>query len=124
MIPISLEKSIPYSQAWRFNGVCSNNAFFNQICNDLEHWLRERGHSERVVRQEISKTRKLSRNEWLEKERNHQEENKLMFNISYYPAFQNTKTILEILQILLASDIGYLTFFLMFLLYGSLMKKV
>ena len=40
----------------------------------------------------------------LEKERNHPEENKLTFNITYYPAFQNTKTILEELQILLAPD--------------------
>ena len=40
----------------------------------------------------------------LEKERNHPEENKLTFNITYYPVFQNTKTILEELQILLAPD--------------------
>ena len=40
----------------------------------------------------------------LEKECNHQEENKLTFNITYYPEFQNTKTILEELQILLAPD--------------------
>ena len=39
----------------------------------------------------------------LEKER-HQEENKLKFNLTYYPAFQNIKTILEELQILLAPD--------------------
>ena len=42
----------------------------------------------------------------LGKERNDQEENKLIFNITYYPAFQNTKElqnlILEELQILLA----------------------
>ena len=40
----------------------------------------------------------------LEKGRNHPEENKLTFNITYYPTFQNTKTILEELQILLAPD--------------------
>ena len=40
----------------------------------------------------------------LEKERNHPEENKLTFNITYCPAFQNTKRILEELQILLALD--------------------
>ena len=40
----------------------------------------------------------------LEKERNHPEENKLTFDITYYPAFQNTKTILEELQILLTLD--------------------
>ena len=40
----------------------------------------------------------------LEKKCNHPEENKPTCNITYYPAFQNTKTILEELQILLAPD--------------------
>ena len=40
----------------------------------------------------------------LEKERNHPEGNKLTLNITHYPAFQNTKTILEELQILSAPD--------------------
>ena len=39
--------------------------------------------SERVVTQEILKARKIPRNELLEKERNHPEENKLTFNIKY-----------------------------------------
>ena len=104
MPPISLQKKYPYCQALRLNRICSNNAFFDQRCNELEHWLHERGYSERVVRQEILKTRKIPRNELLEKERNHPEENKLRLNITYYPAFQNTKAILEELQILLAPD--------------------
>ena len=104
MPPISLQKSIHYSQALRLNRICSNNAFFDQRCNELEHWLHERRYSETVVKQEILKARKIPRNELLEKERNHPEENKLIFNINYYPAFQNTKTILEELQILLAPD--------------------
>ena len=102
--PYHYKKSIPYSQALRLNRICSNNAFFDQRCNELEHWLHERGYSERVVRQEILRARKIPRNELLEKERNHPEENKLTFNITYYPAFQNIKTILEELQILLAPD--------------------
>ena len=102
--PYHCKKSIPYSQALRLNRICSNNAFFDQRCNELEHWLHERGYSERVVRQEILKARKIRRNELLQKEHNHPEENKLTLNITYYPAFQNTKTILEELQILLAPD--------------------
>ena len=35
---------------------------------------------------------------------NHPEENKLTFNKTYYPTFQNIKTILKELQILLAPD--------------------
>ena len=55
-------------------------------------------------KEEILKGRKIPTNELSEKECNHREENKLMFNITYYPAFQNTKIILEELLILLASD--------------------
>ena len=79
------------SQALRLNRICSNNAFFDQRCNELEHWLHERGYSERVVRQEILKAQKILRNELLEKERNYPEENKLKFNITYYPTFQILK---------------------------------
>ena len=43
-----------------------------------------REYSERAVRQEILKARKIPRNEFLEKERNHPEENKLTFNILPY----------------------------------------
>ena len=95
------KKSNPYSQALCRNRIGSNNAFFDQRCNKLEHWLHERGYIERVVRQEIQK---IPRNELLEKERNHSEENKLTFDITYYPTFQNTKTSLEELQILLVPD--------------------
>ena len=35
------KKSIPYSQALRFNSICSENMFFNSRCNQLECWLRE-----------------------------------------------------------------------------------
>ena len=102
--PYNCKISIPYSQALRLNRICSNNAFFDQRCNELEHWLHERRYSERVFRQEILKARKIPRNELLEKEHNHPEENKLTFNKTYYPAFQNTKKVLEELQILLAPD--------------------
>ena len=37
--PYHCKKSIPYSQAFHLNRVCSNNAFFDQRCNKLEHWL-------------------------------------------------------------------------------------
>ena len=50
------------------------------------------------------KAQKIPRNELLEKERNDPGENKLTFNITYHPTFQNTKTILEELQILLAQS--------------------
>ena len=61
--PYNCKKSISYSQAVRLNRICSNNAFFHQRYNGLEHWLHEREYSERVVRQEILKARKIPRNE-------------------------------------------------------------
>ena len=104
MSSISLQKIIPYSQALRLNRISFNNAFFDQTCNELEHWLHDRGYSKRVVRQEILRAQKVPRNELLEKECNHPEENIFTFNITYYPVFQNIKTILEELKILLAPD--------------------
>ena len=105
--PYHCKKSIPYSQGLHLNRICSNNTFFDQRCNELEDWLHERGYRERGVRQEILKARKIPNNELLEKERSHQEENKLTFNITYYPTFQNIKTILEELQIVLAPNEEY-----------------
>ena len=83
MPPISLQKKVSFTAK-----VCAN-AFFDQRCNELERWLHKRGYSERFVSQKILNARKMPRNELLEKECNHQEENKLMFNIPSYPAFQN-----------------------------------
>ena len=40
--PYHCKKSIPYSQALRINRIYSNNYFFDQGCNELEHWLHER----------------------------------------------------------------------------------
>ena len=37
------------------NRICCSNAFFDQRCNKLEHWLHERGYSDRGVKQEILK---------------------------------------------------------------------
>ena len=48
--PYHCKKSIPYSQALRLNRICSNNAFTDQRCKELEHWLHEGAYSERVGR--------------------------------------------------------------------------
>ena len=47
--PYHCKKSIAYSQAFRLNRICSNNAFFDQRCNELEHWFHERGYSQRAL---------------------------------------------------------------------------
>ena len=64
----------------------------------------ERSYSERMVRTQILKARGESRDSLLERGKTRTSESKLTFNITYYPAFQNVRSILEELQILLASD--------------------
>ena len=44
------KKSMPFSQALRLNRICSENAVFDKICNDLEVWLKKRGYSDKLVR--------------------------------------------------------------------------
>ena len=64
----------------------------------------KRGYIERMVRAQILKARGESRDSLLEQENTKTSESKLTFNITYYPAFQNVRSILEELQILLAPD--------------------
>ena len=102
--PYHCKKSISYSQALRHNRICSDNKKFDQRCNDLEKWLMERSYSESMVRTQILKAIGESRDSLLEKANTRTFESKLTFNITYYPAFQNVRSILEELQILLAPD--------------------
>ena len=64
----------------------------------------ERGYSERMVRMQILKARGESRDSLLERGNTKTSDSKLTFNITYYPAFQNVRSMLEELQILLAPD--------------------
>ena len=57
-----------------------------------------------MVRTQILKARGVSRNSLLERGNTRTSESKLTFNITYYPAFQNVRSILQELQILLAPD--------------------
>ena len=102
--PYHCKKCIPYSQALRYNRICSDNKKFDQRCNDLQKWLMERGYIERMVRTQIFKTRGESTDSLFERGNTKTSGNKLTFNITYYPAFQNVRGILEELQILLAQD--------------------
>ena len=55
-----------------------------------------------MVRTQILKARGESRDSLLERGNTRTSESKLIFNITYYPAFQSVRSILEELQILLA----------------------
>ena len=84
----SLWKSIPFSQTFRLNRICSENVFFDEQCNELEVWLKERDYSDKSVRGQIFKTRKFSRLEVLNKRKRVGNKSKFVFNITYHPVFE------------------------------------
>ena len=63
-----------------------------------------RGYRERMVRRQILRARGQSRDSLLEQGNTRTSESKLTFNITDCPAFQNVRSILEELQILLEPD--------------------
>ena len=102
--PYQCKKGIPYSQAIRLNRIGSDNKTFDRRCNDLEKWLMERGYNEKMIRKQILSAREHCRNDLLEKEKQLMSVRKLTFNITYYPAFQNVRSIMEELHILLTPN--------------------
>ena len=98
------KKSIPYSQALRFNRIWSENQFFDKRCNDLEVWLKNRGYNEKLVRKQSLKARKYRRTELLQSQREEVHKNKLVFNITYYPIFSKLKNILFKIHLLPTPD--------------------
>ena len=80
------KKSIPYSQALRLHRICSEYSFFDKRCNDLEIWLKGRGYSDKLMRKQILKASKFSRAELLNSQRKKENEDKLVFNITYNPS--------------------------------------
>ena len=100
--PYHCKKTRPYSQALRLNRICSDNETFDRRCNDLEKWLMERGYNEKMIRKQILSAREHSRN-LLEKEKQISDR-KRTFNITYYPAFRNVRSIMEELHILLTPN--------------------
>ena len=102
--PYHYNKGITHSQALRYSKISSGNNRFDQRCNDLDKWLMKRSCSARMVKTQILKARDKSRYRLLEQGDTIISESKLAFNITYYPAFENVRRILEELQILLALD--------------------
>ena len=99
------KKSIPFSQALRFNRICSENTFFDKRCNELEVWLKSRGYSDKMVRSQILKARKYRRSDLLNKEKREvNQNNKLFLNITYHPSFSRLKHTLNDIHILLTPD--------------------
>ena len=60
-----------------------------------------------MVCKEILRVRAIPRDALLEKVNNQEKQNKITFNITYYPVFWNVRKILEELHVILASDDGH-----------------
>ena len=98
------KKSIPFSQALRLNRICSENAFFDKRCNELEVWLKQRGYSGKLVRGQILKARKFSRSEVLNKRKRVGNNSRFVFNITYHPVLSKLKNVLSEIHLLLTPD--------------------
>ena len=85
------KKSIPFSQALRLNRICSENAFFDKRCNELEIWLKERGYSDKLVRGQILKARKFSRSEVLNKRKRMGNKSIIVLILLIIQCFRNLK---------------------------------
>ena len=98
------KKAIPYSQALRLNRICSEKSFFDHRCDQLALWLKKRGYSDKLVHQEILKARKPKRDDLLFREQSDKKTRgrKLVFNITYHPAFAKIKNVLSDIHVLLA----------------------
>ena len=97
--PFYCKKGIPYSQALLLNRICSNNEFFDKRCNDLEKYLLERGYSEKMVRKEILRARVIPRDALSETVNNQEKQNKITFNITCHPVFQNVRKTRALLKV-------------------------
>ena len=63
--PMSLKKSIPYSQVLRVKRTCSTIGNFNLYCSKLKQIFFKKGHKSNLLDKDISTVEKLDRNEIL-----------------------------------------------------------
>ena len=64
----------------------------------------ERGYNEKMLHKQILRAREHSRNDVLKREKSQMSEQNITFKITYYPAFQNVRAIMEELYILLTPN--------------------
>ena len=101
------KKGIPYSQERRPNIICSDPKSFDRRCNVFEKSLIGKDYSEQEVRKQILRERGFSRDSLLDTENTREEQNKINFNLIYYPVFQIIKKILAELHLWLTPDVAH-----------------
>ena len=72
-----------YSQTLRLHHICSKTNFSDKQCSDLERFFLERRYSSKLLRKDILQTRKIPRNELLNKKKSQGKDSKLTFNGMY-----------------------------------------
>ena len=118
------KKSIPSIKALRLNRICAENSFYDKYCNELEIWLRERGYSDKLVRQQILKARKRKRKDLLNDMKDKRNDYKLMLNITHHPNFSNLKDTCNFYTCYLHQTRNIKTHFIRFPLLLSEERKV
>ena len=69
--------------------------FFDKRCNELEVWLKKRGYTDKLVREQILKARKFSTSEVLNKGDNVGNNNRFVFNVTYHPVLSKRNNVLS-----------------------------
>ena len=91
------------AQALRLSSICSEGSFFDKRWNELEPRLMSRGHSEKLVRRQILRARKLKRDDLLDRAPI-EKDAKLVLNVTYHPAHSKVKNVLSDIHLLLTPN--------------------
>ena len=118
------KKSIPYSQVLRLNRICSENSSYDKRCSELEVWLRERGYSDKLVRQQVLKVRTHKRKDLLINMKDKRNDCQLVFNITYHPNFSKLKDTMSFCTSYLHQTRNTKRYFIWFPLLVSEERKV
>ena len=97
-------KGIPYSQAFKLNCICSEINSFDKCYNVMKDFSWKKDTVSKLVGKEKLSATKILKNELLDKEKSQGNDNKLKFNVTYYPVFRHLKSELKELFLILACD--------------------
>ena len=92
--PLSLKKSIPYSQALRIRHVCSTFGEYKKHSNDLVKRFMEKGYKENIICNQIEKVDNLERTTLLNKT-NAAWKNVIPFSVRYSLILPNIRKIIN-----------------------------
>ena len=101
--PFHCKKAIPFSQALRLNRICSEDEEFENRCEDLYGWLRDRGYKHELIDDQIKRACTFDRDDLLTKGKPPRK-NVVSLNIEYNPAFSKLSGVLKELNCILQGD--------------------